>query len=166
MELLGNIDLNSEALPTLDNLTQIFQVVGSADPKLDYNALESTIKNQLPPQCRIQTSNVTAAPVASEGNLQTIIAKTMHEILEELKPNKEVIDLALGKGFYDSLAFFFDDANPKLEGVGRNLCPSGYGTWPRYPELQFKFDVDLLLLALMIHTLRKIAEIYVLVIEP
>lgn len=103
LELLGSIDVNSALLPTLDALTEIVTSVLS-DNKPNYNALEAAIKRQLPAECTIQTSQVTAAPVESGGNLLTIITKYMSEIRGELLPQKVMIDRKLGEGFFNSLS--------------------------------------------------------------
>ncbi len=102
LELLGHIDVSSSELPTLDHLIEIVALLTS-ETILDYNTLEAEIKRRLPEQCRIQTSQVTVAPVDG-GSLQTTITKYMREIRDELHSNQAALDQVLGKGFYDSLA--------------------------------------------------------------
>ena len=103
LELLGNIDVASEQLPTVGELTQlIHSVVGAEKP--DYNQLLRTVKAQLPEQCMILTNHVTAAPVDSGANLQSVLAQYMGDIREKFSAYKTKVDKALGEGFYDSLA--------------------------------------------------------------
>ncbi|MFC7781521.1 hypothetical protein [Legionella taurinensis] len=103
LELLGHIDVKSKALPSLDQLIAIVRDV-AAKEKPEYSTLEQTVKAALPKDCTIQLEQVIAAPVESGGNLQTIIAKYMSEILNELASFKGLIENELGEGFFKMLA--------------------------------------------------------------
>ncbi|VEG92041.1 hypothetical protein [Legionella spiritensis] len=104
LELLGHIDVEkSKDLPSLDALIDLVKSVAAND-KPDYSGLERAVKSALPETCVIQMEKVTATPVEPAGNLHTIITKFMGEIMNELAPNKSLIDDRLGEGFFDSLA--------------------------------------------------------------
>ncbi len=104
LELLGNIDTKSAALPTIEQLTGIVLDITNLDAKPDYNTLEREIKEKLPESCAILTQKVTAVQLKSTGNLHSIISKHMGGIIEQLESRQGLIDEALGEGFYASLS--------------------------------------------------------------
>lgn len=103
LELLGHIDVTSQALPNLHQLIALVQNV-TVKKTPDYSTLEQTIKASLPEGCTIKLDKVIAAPLESGGNLQTIITKYMSEIIKELKVDETIIKSQMGDDFFITLA--------------------------------------------------------------